>query len=338
MHASWKAFAVCAIVLLAGLPTAGKMPGSKATQKTTVTPGEGAPVLWRDPGDIAGRNTYYGPGGKAHEPHGVFTFDKEDPQGTSPKFDVIDQDGVHWRVKLGPEAQPEIVATRLVWAVGYFANEDYFMPVLHVQNMQHLHRGAKLVSADGTVRNVRLKRHSKDKKIGQWSWANCPFTKTREWYGLQVFMAAINNWDLKDANNSIYQFRGDPPEQRYVVSDLGASFGTSGLNWVSKGNLTAYQHSKWLGSTSHDEYVDFSVPSAPAADFFFNVPETVRRLGLLWLGRHIPRDDVRWMGHLLAQLSPEQIRDAFRAAGYSPAEVEGFTQVLTSRIHTLNQL
>ena len=84
--------------------------------------------------------------------------------GTNPKFDVVDQDGVKWRVKLGPEARPETVASRLVWGVGYFANEDYFMPVLHVQKMQHLRRGRNLVSADGTVHDVRLKRHSEGRK------------------------------------------------------------------------------------------------------------------------------------------------------------------------------
>jgi hypothetical protein len=34
-------------------------------------------------------------------------------------------------------------------------------------------------------------------------------------------MAVMNNWDLKDNNNSIYLTRGEPAEERYVVSDLG---------------------------------------------------------------------------------------------------------------------
>jgi hypothetical protein len=38
-------------------------------------------------------------------------------------------------VKLGSEARPETVASGLLWAVGYFANEDYFVPVLHVREM-----------------------------------------------------------------------------------------------------------------------------------------------------------------------------------------------------------
>ena len=81
-----------------------------------------------------------------------------------------------WKVKMGIEARPETVASRIVWAAGYFANEDYFMPVLHVRGMpERLHRGWKFVGPDGTVYNVRLKRESKDGKIiNDWSWRDDP--------------------------------------------------------------------------------------------------------------------------------------------------------------------
>src|SRR5215467_2691803 len=100
-------------------------------------------ILWREPADISSRNLLYGSGGRAHQPAGAFTFVEEDRQGSNPKFDVRDENGVKWKVKLGPEASPEVVATRLVWAVGYYANEDYFLPELHVENMPHLKRGQK---------------------------------------------------------------------------------------------------------------------------------------------------------------------------------------------------
>ena len=61
-------------------------------------------------------------------------------------------------------------------------------------------------------------------------------------------------------------------------------------------------------------------------------------MDLRWIGKNIPRSDARWIGGLLAQLSPEQIRDAFRAAGYSPEQVEGFAAVLQARIAELNTL
>jgi hypothetical protein len=279
---------------------------------------------------------YYGPGGKAHVPKEPFTFLKEDMGGTSPKFDVIDANRILWKVKMGIEARPETVASRIVWAAGYFADEDYFLPELHVENMPRLSRAH--VSPDGTVHNVRLKKvPDENTRFDNWSWATNPFTGTREWYGLRVLMALINNWDLKDDNNLIYEVRGEHPERRYLIGDLGATFGTTGLNWGAKGNLHAYERSKWILSVSAD-YVDFNVPSRPSIDRILAIPDVVRRLGLIWIGRHIPCPDARWMGNLLSQLSPEQIRDAFRAGGYSADDVEGFSRVVERRIHELEQL
>ena len=124
--------------------------------------------MWTDPVDITSRDLLYGPGGSAHVPHGPFTFVKEDLDGTSPKFVVKDGDGVKWKVKMGIEARPEIVASRIVWAVGYYASDDYFVPKLQVQGMPaRLHRGQKLVGPNGTVCNVRLKRESTEENQDQ---------------------------------------------------------------------------------------------------------------------------------------------------------------------------
>jgi hypothetical protein len=330
-------FVSVTLFLLLSLPTAGNnTPAAKGNPKAKPEP-QGPAVLWREPADIAARDLYYGPGGKAHEPLGPFTFEKEDLAGTNPKIDVVDGNGVRWKVKLGNEARPETAGSRFVWAAGYFANEDYFLPEMRVWKMPHLHRGANLVSANGTLRNVRLKRHlTNQQKIGMWSWSDNPFKKTREWYGLQVLMAVINNWDLKDSNNAIFQYSGATPEQRYMVSDLGASFGARGWNW-SKDNPEAYSRSHWIGSKSHDE-IDFNVPGAPAVTRFPNFVETSRRLSLMWLGRKIPVADARWMGNLLGQLSPKQIRDAFRASGYSLDETERLSSVLERRIVELQKL
>jgi hypothetical protein len=75
-------------------------------------------LIWRDPGDVASLNLLYGAGGKEHapDPNGKYRFVKEDSKGTSPKFDVTDDQGVHWKVKLGQEPQSETAATRLLWA------------------------------------------------------------------------------------------------------------------------------------------------------------------------------------------------------------------------------
>ena len=66
----------------------------------------------------------------------------EDPDDTNPKYAVRDEDGVKWKIKLGAEARPETVASRLVWAVGYHADEDYFLPEDGVTGLPgRLHRG-----------------------------------------------------------------------------------------------------------------------------------------------------------------------------------------------------
>ena len=301
-------------------------------------------TLWTDPADIQTRNLFYGPGGEKHQPSGTaFTFVDEDMDGTNPKYNVKDEAGVKWKIKLGAEAKPETAATRLVWAVGYFANEDYFLPELHVSGLPaHLHRGGNLTGPDGAMQNARLKRHSKgEEKVGSWAWRDDPFAHTREWNGLRVLMAVISNWDLKDENNAIYD--GGPSRlysRLYMISDLGASFGTTGFNprqTTSKGNLHNYSHAHFITKRT-SEYVDFGVPSRPAIMVFFNPVETVPRLRMRWIGKRIPRGDARWMGQMLAKLSPAQIRDAFRAAGYSPEEMEGFAQVVEKRIHELTAL
>jgi hypothetical protein len=322
------------VALAAPAPPDGKNkiadPSAKAASGT----------LWTDPSDIQTRNLFYGPGGKEHQPKGTtFTFVDEDLDGSNPKFNVKDQDGVKWKIKLGAEARPETAATRLVWAAGYSVNEDYFLPDLHVSGLPaHLHRGQKLVGTDGEMKNARLKRHLKgEEKIANWAWRDDPFSQTREWNGLRVMMALINNWDLKDENNAVYEEGG---QRLYLVSDLGASFGTTGFNprqQISKGNLKGYAHSHFITKRTSD-YVDFGVPSRPAVMVFFNPSESFSRMKLRWIGKRVPRSDARWMGQILAKLSPSQIRDAFLAAGYSPEETEGFAKVVEKRIGELTAL
>ena len=324
--------------------TAHAKHADKSNRKSNEPAATTSASLWQYPTDIASRDLYYGPGGKEHAPHTTYTFVKEDMSGTNPKFEVRDEDGVKWKVKLGVEARPETVASRLVWAVGYYANEDYFLSTLHVENMPHLRRGQNLVSSDGTMYNVRLKRYLKDeKKVGIWKWRDNPFAQERELNGLRVLMALMNNWDVKDVNNAIYEEKATDdvrPELRYEVSDLGASFGTTGRSWthsLSKGNLKSYENSKFIRRVT-PEYVDFSVPSRPALIYVATPKEFVSRMDLRWVGRHISRTDAKWIGGLLAQLSPDQIRDAFRAAGYPPEQVEGFSAVVEKRITQLNNL
>jgi hypothetical protein len=254
---------------------------------------------------------------------------------------VRDADGVKWTVKLGMEARPETAASRLVWSVGYFTNEDYFLPQIQVDGMPaHVKRGGKLIGPNGTMQNARLKRHLSDEKdVENWQWRTSPLAGTRELNGLKVMMALVNNWDLKDVNNKLYQTKGTE-EQKYVVSDLGASFGASGLTFPfrhSKDDLNSYKHSKFITRVS-DDYVDFRTPSRPSLIYFFDPPRFFDRIPLASLTHHIPRGDARWIGHYLSLLSATQIQDAFRASGYNAQQVDAFSAVVETRIAALNDL
>ena len=322
------------LLILSGLLTAQKKDKSKDKEDTTIQ----SVTLRQDSGNLSSLNCFYGAGGKADAPdvNGKFTFVKEDADGTSPKFEITDDQGVHWKVKLGQEPQSETAATRLLWAAGYFVDEDYYLARFQVANMPRLHRGRKFVSADGTVHKARLERKNKEiKNLSTWSWfANQPKGK-REMNGLRIMMALINNWDLKTVNNSIYEI-GD--ERWRVVSDLGATFGKTGSPFTrSKSSPADYAGSKFI-DRSDREFVDFVMHSRPFFLAAFDVPNYRERTRMEKITKHIPREDAKWLGERLSALSEEQISDCFRSAGYTPAEVTIYTQTVKKRITELNAL
>lgn len=337
-------------------------------------------ALWHDPGEISVLDLAFGAGGKEHAPRAdaKYSFVKEDLGGTSPKFYVKDDEGVEWLVKVGDEARGETAATRFVWAMGYFTDEDYFVPELHVTGLGKLHRHSKSVHHDGTITNARLKRSQEDqKKIANWAWADNPFHGSRELNGLRVIMALINNWDLKTVNNKVYgrkkEVAGSETEPsastddskklgdgsdamaegpaatgatrmeqdnvRYVVSDLGASFGRTGAFFSrSKGRAQDYAKDKFIRSTT-PETVDFVMRTKPGGIIrLFKPGYSRKRMAMAATAHNIPRDDARWIGAQLAKLTPEQVRSAFASSGFTAREVDTYCEVLNKRIAELNAL
>jgi hypothetical protein len=300
---------------------------------------ESAAVIWKDPGNIRAKDLFTGPPGDEYHPKFPMKFLKEDKHGHNSKLDLEDAQHKKWKAKLGIEAQPEIVATRLLWAVGYFTNENYFVPDLEVQGLPaHLSRGQGHVIAPGHLEGVRLQRHPRKKdKSARWNWQHNRFAGTREFNGLRVMMALISNWDLNDENNAIFNDHG---KQEFLVTDVGTAFGASGNRYTeagSKNNLKAYEHSKFIAKVT-SEYVDFDFPRRPPLLHIFDLPHYVHQIRMRWVGNHVPRTDAKWVGALLAQLSTKQIQDAFRAAGYSPEMVSEFTKAVQARIERLKEL
>ena len=295
-------------------------------------------VIWHQTIDVNQLNLFYGVGGKedAPDPNAKYKFKKEDMNGTSPKFDVEDDKGIKWRVKMGQEPRAETAATRLLFAAGYFVDEDYYLDELHVEGLPQLKRGQSFVTNDGVVHGARLERHTKEiKKLGTWTWFKNPFVDTKEFNGLRVMMALVNDWDLKTINNSIYELN---EEAEYVVSDVGATFGKTGNPLHrSKSDLKDYEDSKFIDKVTPD-FVDFVMHSRPPLIAAINVPNYEKRSEMQNVTKHIPRADAKWLGQRLSQLTEEQIRDCFRAGGYDQEEVEGYSAVIQNRIAALNAL
>ena len=298
------------------------------------------PILWHDPGNIAAKDLFNGQGGAKSYPKPPFTFLQEDKSGTNPKFDARDGNGKKWRVKLGEEARPEVVASRLLWAIGYYANDDYNLKSADIEGL-NISRG----HVKGThIEDARFARKpGGQEKIAIWAWKDNPFLGTREFDGLRVMMAVLNNWDLKDINNSVY-FDEKTGHQVFLVNDVGASFATNSLEMSrskDKGNLSSYKNSKFI--TKRDgQTVNFATPAPPNGvllkSFGLRAPEYFRRSGFQWIGQNIPVEHARWIGQLLGRLSVEQIHDAFRAGNFPPEQADIFADLVHNRILELQDL
>lgn len=315
-------------------------------QKAKKEPPTGTPILWRDPGNISRRDLRYGPGSAEMAPVAPFTFVKEDTTGASPKFSVKDARGVTWVVKFGIESQSEIVSTRLVWAMGYFAEEAYYFERAEIQNLPRLSRGDEFIGGS-TVRGARFEPRRKSVTRGAiWDWLKNPFVGTRELDGLKVLMVLLANYDTRLENNRVLHEKHSETgamEARYVVTDIGATLGkVGGLGGKRiKNSLPDFQTSKFIvGVTNGLVEFDYSTKPQGAGKFasLFSPGYGKSQANKEKAMRHIPVENARWIGRMLSELSDDQLHDAFRAAGYDDTTRKGFVKALRERIKALANL
>jgi hypothetical protein len=272
----------------------------------------GTPILWERPNDIASRDLYLGPGGAAMRPDvRRITFIKEEKGGYSKKYRVRDGAGREWVVKIGKEAQSETSAVRLLYGLGYLTEVNYLVPRV-------------TIPGKGTFTNVRFEaRPEKLKRVGEWKWKSNPFSGTPELQGLKIMMALINNWDLKDSNNVILK---DGNELHYAISDLGATFGHASTTPIL-----------WRITRSRNNPANYA-----KSDFFEKVKDNRVVLHFGGKNRGLLKDitiqDAQWIASLLSQLSDRQIRDAFRAANYTPGQINLLTGEVRERTNELLSL
>lgn len=287
---------------------------AEAKTKKKKTLPRGIPVLWTAPEDISSRDLYLGPGGAAMRPAlRRIRFIKEEKGGYSKKFRIRDASGREWVAKIGKESQSETAAVRLVWAAGYESEVNYLVPRL-------------TIPGKGTFENVRLEaRPSNQKRLQEWKWNENPFVGRREFQGLKVMMLLLANWDIKDSNNEIIHVKGTK-KLRYIISDLGATFGKTGtlpIVWRitrSRNNPEDYEKAKFIEGVKGN-IVNFRYGGKKREIF-----------------DDITVDQARWLGDWLSKLSRAQITDAFRAANYDPAEIEILTDAVLDRTDQLVSL
>jgi hypothetical protein len=303
-------------------------------------------VIWENPGDVRSRDLYYGPGSRTLQPAPPLNFIEEDLGGTSPKFKVKDARQVEWVVKLGREAQAETAATRLVWAAGYFAEEAYYFPRVRINNLQRLSRGQKYVEEKGMVTGARFEPRRKVVKRGEtWTWRKNPFVGTRELDGLRVMMILLNNFDVKTGNNqvlTVFDPRHGRWEDRYVVTDLGASLGRAGGigEKRSKNDVEDFVESRFIRGVE-DGIVDFDYSVGPSGFGWVSVvypPAFRKQWHKMTAMKDIPAPHAQWVGARLARLTDAQLHDAFRAAAYDQAAANAYVRTMRERISQLDRL
>jgi hypothetical protein len=301
---------LCSLLLVLTVSDAALSQNNKdKKQKEELT---GTPVLWAEPTDIASRNLLLGAGGESMKPElNQVTFIEQKQGGYSTKYRVKDASGKEWIAKIGKEAQPDTAANRLLWALGYETEIAYLIPHLKIEGK-------------GDFDNVRLEARPADvKRTGNWQWDNNPFKGTPEFNALKIMMVMINNWDMKDDNNEILATRGanEDGKLRYIISDLGGSFGkTGGIISRSRNKPSDYVKADFIEKVNGDT-IDFNY-GGKNKKLFENLTVT----------------DARWLGERLSKLSDEQIKDTFRAANYSPQELEQLSSAFRARIDALAKI
>jgi hypothetical protein len=286
--------------------------GSAQACKDNKEPRIAAPMseLWEAPTDLEQRDLFYGPGGSALAPDSTarFTFQAMKDHGRNPGYTVVDDRGREWSVKLGVESRVEVTVSRIVWAVGY-----HQPPVYHLRRWTLTKDGKDTAEQPGRFRL----QDKKMKEESDWSWRENPFIGTRQFSGLFALMIIVNNWDLKADQNVIYQETDKKnARRRYVVRDLGASFGQSG----------------WLDHTKDDPDGFDKEP------FITGMDDSLVTFGFRqsWrdpAGQDVVRPaDLRWICGLLQRLSEKQWHDAFRAGGFSKAEADRYIRRLKQKI------
>ena len=292
--------------------TAGLIAGCQPTRLLLAgpAPANGMAELWSPPEPA--RNLFWGIGGQrlAPDAHAKYTVIEIKRGGFSRGYTVVDPSKREWSVKFPPEAAPEVVASRLVWGVGY-----HQPPVYYLAEWQ-----AEKATSPNPQLPARFRERAPDfhgmKSDAQWSYYRNPFVGSRQLNGLLVLHAMLGNSDLKDTQNAIYELQ-EPVEgarRWYVARDLGQTFGRTGLLDPPRGDVEVFERTGFIKGVDNG-FVRFEYHGRHKALF-----------------QQIRPADVRWICERLSALTDQQLQDAFRAGGYPKPIADRFIRRLEQKI------
>jgi hypothetical protein len=293
---------IAATTLMTAAPSGPWSPGGSPSQLERPA---SIAELWTDPGAIEQRDAYSGPGGPGNAPAAGAAFEVTalDVTGYSRGYTVTDSQGRVWDVKLGAEAQPEVVASRVLWLVGYRQPAVYFVPAWRRKG------------DDRRQPSGRFRFQSDHTSTGQWSWTDNPFVGTRELNGLVAVNLLLNNWDLKTSNNRLYSTppSAGEPARWFVVQDVGASLGGTAWPIGTRNDVDRFEAQRFV--VSADGALQF--------DYRGRHREVVEK---------VTADDVIWACRLLDRISDRQWIDIFKAAAYPDAVAARYRAHLQAKI------
>jgi hypothetical protein len=284
-HAGFRRFIPWLAGVLLLLASRSAIPAGEARPSEPIT------RLWVEPANLSSRDLFTGPPGPTIAPGQTFQQKGLDTKGHSKGYDVQDSQGRLWDVKVGEEAQSEVVTSRILWALGYH------QPIVRYVSRWRLTGGSTTHPEPG-----RFRLASDHRTEGEWSWPKSSFAGTREYKGLVLANVILNNWDLDSDNNRVYRNDRWPSGQqtRYVVQDVGASLAKTRWPVGTRNDLQDFESQGFITGV-HDGRVQF--------DFHGRHTHLVR---------DVTPEDVVWICRLMHRLSDRQLDDAFRVAEYPP--------------------
>ena len=260
--------------------------------------------LWNEPRDLERRNLLWGPASADQAPSKDVEYEvrKQDTTGYSGGYDVVGPDGREWDIKVGKEAQTEVVVSRILWALGYHQPKVYYLT------------GWKLAGTwEDEGEPARFRLDSDHENAGEWAWLENPFSNTRPFRALIAINLLLSNWDFKTSNNRIYVTKGaNGPVRHSVVQDRGASFGKPRL--ARSNRLLALLPGKVGTRNDLEDFEDTKLirdikGSEVTLDYRGAAGEVLESMNVA---------DVIWACELMNRLRDAQLDDAFEAAGYEP--------------------